>query len=159
MMNEQVRAALDHVTSGLEALEQNEEAQVWPRKGDEVWWLGSSGDVIRFSFDNSDDYFRKALAQGNLFRTHEEALAEKHAREVAAKFAGQLGARKFTSDTINHAVVMCREKAEAVAYREYATAFAHTYFDTRAQLDAAITAVGKEEIEKAMRWWKLGVMG
>jgi hypothetical protein len=127
---------------------------VWPQEGDECWVVWGDGSIEKILFHN---HTNNVLAQGNLFCTKKEVIAESNARAVIAEFQRQPGARKFDKLKINHYVV-AREASETLYCSDshsFCYGFASTYFDTAEQLNAAITAVGEDRILAAMKWREL----
>ncbi len=126
---------------------------VWPQEGDKCWILSSSGNTSEINYHH---VLKSISDQGNLFRTKEDAIAERDTRTTITKFQCQPGARKFIPERLNHGIHF--EGCEVVRsyWASTSASFASAYFGDSGQLEAAIVNVGEDRILAAMKWRELG---
>jgi len=88
-----------------------------------------------------------------------EAEAELHYRDVAYKLSQQEGARKFVNKEPNYSIfyeLPFSGKLDIQARYSVPEGQLSVYFETFEHAEAAIGAIGEQEIIRAIRWKELG---
>lgn len=142
---------------GEEIKRLEEKPKPWPQEGGDVFVLWSEGDIVKHKY-SANSTLKDILQQGNVFRTRAEAEAEWHYRDVAYKLSQQEGARKFVEHKINFGLGFDAEvkKLYLSSSKMFTGSYFNVYFDTEKQVVDAISAVGEQEIIRAIRRKELG---
>ena len=73
-LKQQLEAAQNEITKLQQAIEKAEaENDVWPKDGDEYWYISSLGSCAVDTFSKSNNFDAMRIAIGNCYKTKEEA--------------------------------------------------------------------------------------
>ena len=126
-------------------------AAEWPKNGDKFFWVAGRGDVgDEIWCGNSENL--KYKAQGNIFRTEEEALRETECRAIVAEYRRQPGRKAFVFGKKNWNARIDEGSVRPCDISLALAGLFQTYFDSKESTEAAISAVGAERLRKAAMW-------
>ena len=153
---EQIESQIAELQADLEALKaQSKECQ---QQGDAYFHLSGIGEIVQVVYDGLS-FDSGSFAQGNAFRTKDEAETERDARAVVAELRKQPGRKKFAAWFRNYGIrcVLSSQRVCPSGYwSEEDSSWHHLYFDSNESARAAINAVGADRILKAAKWWACG---
>lgn len=136
----------------IEELMQNFEEECknkFPKFGEIYWYIGSSGEVYRDTWDDVQAD-RDRLATGNIFRTKEEAEFELEKRKVIAELKKYTEPKDRKWDGINkHFYFRLKTETNGIYVDtdcRFKTATLH--FESLEKTAEAIRAIGEDRIKK-----------
>ena len=149
---EQIEQQITALQKQVEELKQSQAEKPWPKEGDVFFYVTGSGEPSRFVWGISGMKDQELLEIGNIFRTREDAESEAHARRTVAALRRQPGARGFVFGGDNWIITLDSPTEIEYSKSTVLCCVSPVYFDTLANLESAIAAVGEAEIIKAWKW-------
>lgn len=139
----------------IERLKAQQKA-VYLNIGDIFHSISSNGTIVDVIFDGCDDDYM-TFAQGNAFRTEEEAISEWNARRVVVDLRNQPGYKKFTPDEESFCLYVYLDTKNVSVTSACCVdwGWQSIYFESKQAAEAAVNVVGKERISKAAKWFAM----
>ena len=153
-LNEIVNEYGDYVVKDgfMDFLEKPKPKTIWDLKdGDKYFYIDSVGGFPNMTWNN-DEYDVLIRNQGNVFLTKEEAEFEKKRREVYAqvkRYAHEFSDEEWYDSNIEKYYPYYKYNEYSISkWFNRKTRHSGLYFQTVADIDIAIAAVGEEDFKK-----------
>ena len=137
----------------MDFLEKPRPKTVWDLKdGDKCFYIDSVGGVCNVNWDNNDEYAILRRNQGNVFLTLEEAEYEARRRDVYAtvkRYAHEFSDEEWYDSNIEKYYPYYKYNEYSINkwFNRY-TRHSGLYFQSEADIEKAIEAVGMEDFKK-----------
>ena len=161
-LKQQLEAAQNEITKLQQAIEKAEaENDVWPKEGDESWYISSDGRVYYSNFYVKNNVDAMRIAIGNLYKTKEEAeqavekmkvmtelkrFADKSWKEAGAEidWSDNSITKYFVRYDIEYDSVFVDSNCSVKNINEF-------YFHSEQKAKEAIDKIGKERLKSVFK--------
>lgn len=130
----------------------------FPEIGQTYYYLEGDGTICSRTWEQYNNDGKVFNALGNLFCTREHAEMELQAHLTIAEFRLQVGNKDFAIGEDNWSIeINTSEEIAVINQVTWYNGFGYAYFDTEANVLAAIATVGNAKLLEAAKWLATGV--